>query len=239
MILSKTDRSEPHLKNPYVRIPKMTQVPVKHLLLIAACSLALGVGCKKKQDEVVDVESPSSSTTTPTKTTPEPTPSKNDKPAEVKKDKKDDKKPSDTSNSGASNASGEAWLKKASGVLAKAFVSRNRDGVFAAAKMSKDVQIKLERVKDGKSKKTKIADMKVFTQCLTGGPKTKCPISSLPVKTNKAGAIDSCDAECCKFKLKKDDVQAGSVFLTKACFKKPEAAGARPKLKAIKLVIKG
>lgn len=219
----------------------MIQFPVKHALLIAAVGLTFGIGCKKKQEEVVDVESPKSGSTTSTDTTPEPTPSKNEKP-DVKKDKGDkmDKK-TDTSNKGGS-ASGEAWLKKASGSLAKAFVTRNRDGVYAASSKSKEVQIKLERLKGGKvqSKKSKVGDAKVFTQCLISGPSfKKCPIKELPIKNNKAGSIESCDAECCKFSFKKDMLKPATVFMTKACFKKPSSSKERPKLKAIKLVIGG
>lgn len=214
---------------------------------MALIALALGTGCKKKDAEVVDVESSSSTATEPTKPAVEAPPTANEKPDtkadDTKSDdtKSDDSKDDSKSDTGAKadskGSSGPAWMTKASEQFATAFGKRDKSGVYAWAKDRKEIQIKLERYSGDKvqSKKEQISDMKVFTECLTGGPKTKCPVKELPVQFSKAGKVTSCDDECCEFEFNKSDLKAKTIFLTKACFKAPEGKE-RPGLKAIKIM---
>jgi hypothetical protein len=219
------------------------------MVFMALIALALGTGCKKKDAEVVDVESSSSTATAPTKPAVEAPPTANEKP-DTKADntKADDTKSDDTkaddskSDAGAKanskgSSSGPAWITKASEQFAVAFGKRDKSGVYAWAKERKEIQIKLERYSGDKvqSKKEQISDMKAFTDCLTGGPKSKCPMKELPVQFSKAGKVTSCDEECCEFEFDKSELKAKTIILTKACFKAPEGK-ARPGLKSIKIM---
>lgn len=220
------------------------------LILLVALALGFGAACKKGgSEEVVDVEGPSATTSSPKTPAVEPPPAANEKPDSVKTDTKadaktDDKSADTKSDKGASSDSakgsgGPAWMSKASTQFAEAFVKRDRDGVYAWAKDRKEIQIKAERYIKGdlKSKKEQVKDMKVFTECLTSGPKFKdCPVKELPVQFSKAGKVTTCDEECCEFEFKKEDIKPKTIFLTKACFKEPEGKG-RPGLKAIKLML--
>lgn len=213
------------------------------MVFMALIALALGTGCKKKDAEVVDVESSSSTATEPTKPAVEAPPTANEKPDNKADDTKADHSKADDSKSdkGASSdskgAKGPAWMSKASEQFATSFGKRDKSGIYAWAKDRKEIQIKLERYSGDKvqSKKEQISDMKVFTECLTGGPKSKCPMKELPVQFSKAGKVTSCDEECCEFEFNKSDLKAKTIFLTKACFKAPEGKS-RPGLKAIKIM---